>query len=397
MLTLRFDVRDLFRALRIALSLQRMWIQLIGLSVGLAGYWILTYAGFGISGYSLTEIWEQYGLLICVFQTGLFLNWISWIFFGLAFLILSVALLLSATAVARAAYMSGKGNHFYTWHEAYAFAFCKAGSVLMTPISLAVLIGLMVFGGFLVGLLGRIPYIGEVGIALFVVFWFAVALLLLLFAAVLLVSFFLVPVIIATTDEDAFEAVFQTFSLVWSQPWRLFFYGAVNLGMAFLGLFLFAWITKKALVLMNGLFALFMGSDFINLANNGQASVQSWLIYAQPIVEQLLGDFASGVFFSRYHTAIAASDLAGTAVGPASFIYALGLLFIGGWVLSYGVSTFNCGNMLAYLIMRRHKDGENLLERRDKEEEQESDDQEAVEESAQDADEMKPETNVSET
>ena len=41
MLQLKFDWRDVLKAPRLALSLQRMWIQLVGLSVGYIVYLVL--------------------------------------------------------------------------------------------------------------------------------------------------------------------------------------------------------------------------------------------------------------------------------------------------------------------------------------------------------------------
>lgn len=371
MLTLNFTFRDLFRAPRLALSLQRMWIQLVGLGIGFVIYLVLMYAGYAVSGYSLANLWQQFGLGICIFSTGLSVNWYSWTFFILGHLVLLIAFLISSTAVARAVYMSAKGNHFYSWREAYNFAFHKAGSVIFTPVSLAILLGLMLLGGLLLGFLGRIPYVGEFGIALTIVFWFVGALLVLFFALALFVSFFLVPAIVATTDEDAFEAIFQTFSLVWSQPWRLLIFSVVNCILALFSLLVFTAIAKKALVWMNGLFAFSMGKDYVHLANNAQALLQNWLLSVQPLVERLLGNLHPWFFFARPHHAVAAAELSGSSVAFSSYFFALGLLFILAWILSYGLVTFTVGQTLTYLVMRKHKDGENLLERKDREEETE--------------------------
>ena len=41
-----FNYRDILRAPRLALSLQKMWIQLVGLGVGYGIYLFLTYLSF---------------------------------------------------------------------------------------------------------------------------------------------------------------------------------------------------------------------------------------------------------------------------------------------------------------------------------------------------------------
>ena len=81
------------------------------------------------------------------------------------------------------------------------------------------------------------------------------------------------------------------------------------------------------------------------------------------------------IYFSKPFAMIPFHDLARPTVGVASYFYALGLLFMAGWIVSYGLTTFHVGNTLLYLIVRQKRDGENLLERVDREEE---DEEEAV-------------------
>ncbi len=166
MKNLRFDYRDMFRAPRISFSLQRMWIQLVGLIIGYVGYLVFTYLSFWAAGSGLLTTWNKYGLIICPFMSGEKLPFYSWILFGIGALVLIVVYLVSATAVARATYMLLKGNNFYTWREAYRLAFRKLGALVATPVAIAALIGLALLGAVVVGLLGRIPFIGELGVAI---------------------------------------------------------------------------------------------------------------------------------------------------------------------------------------------------------------------------------------
>ena len=131
-----------------------------------------------------------------------------------------------------------------------------------------------------------------------------------------------------------------------------------------------AFVFKKALLIMNAVFMAGMGSDYANLANNGQGLLQSWLLMGQNIAEVLYQGLAPLVYFEREFILIPSSELP-VSIVISSYIFALCLLFIAGWVLAYGLSTFTTGNTFLYLVMRKHKDGENLLERKDKEEEQE--------------------------
>ena len=285
MLKMRFDYRDLFNAPRSAFSIQRIWIQFIGLFFGYAGYLVLTYLSYVFNNYKLGDVWDRFGLFPCLFITGEVFPWYSWLLWIIGVLFLLFVYLVTNTAVARALYMVSKGNHFYSWKEAYCFAFKKVWSILLTPVSIVILIGLMILGNLVIGLLGKIPFIGELGVSLFTIIWFISALIMVFFAIVTVVALLMVPGIIATTDEDAFEAVFQVFSITWSQPCRFVFYQAINVVQTVLSFAVLAFFVKKAIVIMNALFVNFMGKDFINLCNNGQAMLQDWTFLFQGIIE----------------------------------------------------------------------------------------------------------------
>lgn len=383
MLKLKFVWYDLLKAPRLALSLQRMWIQFIGMGVGYILYLVATYAALLIAGYELKVAWAQFGLLPCLFTMGDTFPWISWALVGIGSVLFFFVYLLTNTAVSRAIYMTSKGNSFYSWKEAFAFAFRKIWSVIFTPVSLLVLIGLMILGALVVGLLGKIPFVGELGVSLFTIPWILGGLLLFFFAIVTVFATILVPSVIATTDEDAFEAIFQSFSIVWNQPLRLLFYQAITVVLSFLALGVFAFFLKEAIAIMNALFVSFMGGDFANLANNGQAMVQSWTLLAQTVIDKVYMTCSPMVFFSKEFIKIPTGDLPVTVV-ISSYLYAFGLLGIAGFVISYGLSTFTAGQTLAFILFKYHKDEENLLERKDSEEEVEEEENLETEEQVDD-------------
>lgn len=379
MQSFKFNYQDVFRAPRFAFSLQRMWIQFVGLSAGYIVYLIFTYLSFLSAGFGLSGTWARYGLLPCLLAAGESYPWYSWIIWAVGSTVFAAILLLANTAVSRAIYMQAKGNNFYSWRESYSFALRKIWSVLLTPISLLILVGLMILGGLVVGLLGKIPYIGELGVSFFTLIWFFAALLLFFILIVAAISALLVPAIIATTDEDAFEAIFQSFSLTWNQPWRLILYEATTLVLSVFAMGVFAFFVKESVIIMNNIFASFMGADFVNLSNNGQAMLQSWLLMGQNIVESLFKNLAPLVYFQREFILIPASELPVTVV-ISSYFYGLSLLFIAGWVLSYGLATFSSCHTVFYITLRKIKDDENLLQRKDKEEEEEEEEEEKQEE-----------------
>jgi len=362
---IRFDVREILRSPRLALSLQRIWIQFLGLTTGFLGYLFFTYLGFITSGVGLSSGWKKYGLLPCLFPESP--NWYSMVIYLIGVIWLVAIYLIASTAVSRATYMVLKENHFYSWVEATRFALKKTASILLSPIAILLIIVLFLAGGAVVGLVGKIPFVGEFGITIFTIAWYFAALVVVFMVIILVVVMIQVPAIIATTNEDAFEVVFQSFSLTWAQPWRLILYEFVSMAMAAIGLLVFAYISKKAYIIMDRVFSNAMGEDFINIAAQGMYILNVWLIHSIAWVNSILGDFSGAVYFSNEFNPL---SLPGYQY-VASYIFAIWMLIIGGIIFSYGLASFNVGNTLSYIILRKKKDDENLLERRDPEEEEE--------------------------
>ncbi|NOZ57574.1 MAG: hypothetical protein GXO73_12390 [Calditrichaeota bacterium] len=375
MIKLYFDFRDIFRSPRIALSIQRIWIQFVGLAVGYVGYLIFTYLAFLSAGKGLADMWEQWGLLPCLWAATGSVPWYSWIIYAVGLIILVVAWLIASTAVSRASYKLLKGDNFYTWREAYSFAFKKAPSVIMAPVGIALIALSFVIGAWVVGLLGRIPYVGELGLSLFTFVWLAAALFLFFLLIVTGVAFVIAPAVLATTDEDAFETIFQSFSVTWSQPWRFVVYQALSGLLTVVAFGILAWFVKQAFIIMNGLFGFSMGEKYINLASHGQYLVQKWVFLAQDWIQAIYGSVSSHIFFSHEFYALELP----TVLLISAYIFAISLVIAGAWVVSYGLATFNVGNTLIYVIIRKKKDDENLLERKDREEEAEEEEKKTEE------------------
>lgn len=361
---LRFGVQDIFRSPRIALGLQRIWIQFLGLVVGYVGYLIFTYISLVSTGIGFSYAWKRYALLPCLMPEAA--SWYSYIIFGIGALWLIASYLISATAVSRATYMLLKGDHFYTWRDAIRFAMKKAASVLLSPLAIGIIIGLMLGGGAIVGLLGKIPFVGVFGISIFTMVWFFAALFVVFLVIILAVATLQAPAIIATTDDDAFEAIFQSFSMVWIQPWRLILYVLLSAILADLAFFILAFLAKKAFLVMESIFGATMGDAFINISSHAMYLLNFWLIQSIAWMQSILGKFSGLIYFSRFFDPLV---LPHGYQYVASYIFALSMLIIGGFIFSYAFASFNVGNTIAYIVLRKKKDNENLLERKDAEEE----------------------------
>ena len=364
MVAFRFDCRDLFHAARVALSPQRLWLQAKGMALGYGFYLILTYAALALGGQDVAAQWSRMGLLPCAF--GQNLPWFASIVAGLGLAALGFFLLVSAAAVSRAAYMQLKGNLFYSHQEAWAFALKgKGGSLVSAPLAVAVILGLTVLGGFVVGLLGRIPAIGPVGLSLFTGLWFAAGLFLVFVAMALVLALVLTPAILATTDDDAFEGIFQSFSILHAQPWRFLFYEALVALISVTGLLALAFFVKLAWGAMNTVIIWGMGQSYGDLTAQATALVQSWIAPLAACVDGLACPAMAPFFFSDAF--MLTSLPAAHALGAV--ITAVLMVCIGGVVLSYPLAIWNVGQTLVFILIKKKKENDNLLERPDAEEE----------------------------
>jgi hypothetical protein len=363
MTELKFNAEDLFRSNRIALSIQRIWLQFIGLVVGYLGYYGFTVASFLMAGYSYSQVASEFGLFPCLFAVKVNPPLISKIVFGCGCFYLTVVFLVGNIAVSRATFMAMKGRSFYTWREALVFALRKSGSAVLTPLGIAVIIMVFILSACLFGLFGRMPYVGELGISFFALIWMIAALLMVFFLIVAAASVLLAPAILATTNEDAFEAIFQSFSTIWSQPWRVVFYESIVCGLSAVGFVILAILVKSSFLVMNFLFLFSMGDKFERLAAQGQFLLHSWTAPLDAAAQKLFGDFARHFYFTRDFAAL---QLPLTEQVSAYF-FAINALIVAGLVFSYLLATFNTGNTIMFLILRKVRDGENLLTRQEPE------------------------------
>ncbi len=377
MVALRFDARDLFRSARLAFSFQRLWLQFFGLLVGYTGYVVLTYGSILCAGRNLEVVWDRFGLFPGV--AGLPLPWYGWILYGIGIAWLFFFWMVAATSVARATYMNLKGNTFYTWKEALSFSLKrKGGSLIAAPLAILIIGLLTGLGGVVIGLLGRIPVVGELGVSLFAVIWFITSFFLLIVCFALAISLLLTPAILATTDDDAFEGIFQSFSILFSHPVRMIFYQAIVLIIALLSTGAFIWLAKQAWGIMTSLLVMGMGDKYADLSYGATYLLQTWVYPVHMWSKAILGDYAPALLFSREFTSISLSG----SMTAATTVFAAMITLIAGYVASFPLAIFNVGQSLIFLMIKKQKDDENLLERKDKEEEfdDEEDEEEAKEE-----------------
>ncbi|MEW4487146.1 hypothetical protein AB1L42_03645 [Thalassoglobus sp. JC818] len=112
-------------------------------------------------------------------------------------------------------------------------------------------LGLMFFWGigWFSGLLGRIPYIGEWGVALAWIPLIVVGLLMAVILIGLLVGWPLMFVSSSVERNDSFDAFSRTFSYLWNRPWYAVFLIVLTLTIGWVSLAVVYWATEFTLLM----------------------------------------------------------------------------------------------------------------------------------------------------
>lgn len=363
-----FDFRDLFLAPRAGLSGKKIWISTLGLLLAHIGYAVFTYLARLATGMTLGGIWTTQGL----WPVPAFAQyaWPGWALQLLGFVFAGIVLLLTATAVSSLAYQQFKGDDFYSTGDAWSFARSRWIALILAPLVIAGLLLFMVTAGMLLGLVGKIPLVGPLVVALhmpLVVFFAMVAAL---SALVFFTHFALGPAIIGTTSGDAMDVLVQLYSCAWSQPWRFLTYQFLLKLIAVFSVHVLVIFVITGFWISRWVITPVMGDSFPQILQIGYDFAR----FRCPVTsttcalarENLGLDLASRLpdLQQRCLDTLFAADLTGASgsVTVAGHIFGGVLFLIILAITGYFFATWFSGQTIIYLNLRKQKDGEDLLE-----------------------------------
>ena len=369
---LHFDIRDIFRAPRLALSGKKIWIFIVGNIVGYVSYWILTYVAFALAGINFSQAWSDYGLYPCLF--GNEASCFAWIVYLAGVVIWFFTVSLSCTAVARVTYKQLKGDEFFSSGDACAFVKKHWHPVIFSSISLFLIIVFFLIGAMTFALFGKIPYVGEFLFVIPYLFYFFGAVFTIYSAIVFFIALTYTPAIVATCEEDTMGAVFQNYSIAWSQPWRVILYHMALLPIGYVGIWIFKYFWLGAFKLINCVYGCswFMGTKLANIV-----AYASNIICPESVcrLSSSFCSFGSGLSCCvgnvssccAISTNVDLASISGTET-IAGVILAIFLFLLVLAVISYGLSILSVGETIMFVIFKKKSDDDNLLERKDEDE-----------------------------
>lgn len=349
MLKLYFDFRDVFRAARLGLSPKKIWVLFVGLLGGFVVHGLLGHLAHLAAGRSLADSWAIFGLVPLPWSDFGAAAWLLWGLGALAFLL---CYLLAAAVVAKITAEQLRGNEFFEIGEGVKFLRENWQSVLGGPLVMIAFIVFLLACGALLGAWGRIPVVGEWTVALLTVPVYFVCLFIAFLLAALGVGVCYSPVIVGATKSDTFDSLFETFSAITAQPWRLVVYTALLKLVSFAGFLVFGAFTAAALMVAVKTLGLAMGGKFTAIAVaafNGYTP--GWAMNALIKMSSCCG----GCPFL-----LAAADLNWSGQVSA-FIMGLSLNAVRLMLLSYLASSFVAGQTIIYGIIVKKRDERDIF------------------------------------
>lgn len=351
-----FDVRDVAKALRLGFSGKKMALGFAGVVVGYIGYAIFSYLALLAGGSSFGELWARYRFYPSV--VGASLPWYGWVLYGIGVAFWVLVLLATAAGIVKIAYQQLKGDEFYSLGDAKKFLRKNWKAAVLSPWIILAVFAFLIVVGIIIGLLGRIPYVGELGFSLGLPVVFGGSIFAVFTAVVFAFSLMLSPAVVGTAEEDTLETIVQSFSTVWNQPWRLVLY-EILLGIyVVLATALFGAFAVAALWLIHWACGLLMGESLVK------------------ITSVALGYVPHSGFWSAVWAKLGwlplrwGAEITRGTVQVSGVIAGIWLALMLGLVLSYGWTSWAVGQGVIYLVLRYKKDQENLLERKEREEEE---------------------------
>jgi len=242
----KFDCHDLLTAPARALSAKRITLMTFFLCLGLLIYDAFTYLALAVDGQAIDTFWNVYGLLPVTLMQ--FSSTLPEVVYGLGIALALIGLMMGFFGVAAIEIEQVRGNRFLSLGSAIRFSFQRLGQLLVSEISIAAFIALIVILMLLLGLITRLPVVGDwVYVLSFVLPSFIIAMFTVFIVFVWAISIVLLPVAAAAErNGEAFSAILETFSTVIRQPIRWLAYTAYGLVAAKLFSFVYAYFCYRA-------------------------------------------------------------------------------------------------------------------------------------------------------
>jgi len=332
-----------------ALKPKKIFLGSLFLLIALAFYDICTYLAFAAEGKSVAEVFAANGF----FPLKLFCfdSYIAiFIYYYLGFLLVGLSLMTGLTAIASIDYEEFRGNPFMSFSKAVGFGLSRIKQLILSELGISLFILFILLLIIILGLITRIPYVGEFIYSLLFFFpGFIISALTIIGIFALILSFLIVPASTAfDRNGETFNSILELFLTVTRQPVRWIVYTAYNLVSAKICSFIFAYISFRGVQLLKLGAQVGGGEKITTVIASGMAHLP-W----QGNMVTFINNVFPGIDFNFDISCLAM----GTAGNPAGYLMAVSLFLIFLTVCGYIFSVIGTGQAYALAIIRYKRDG----------------------------------------
>ena len=352
-----FDFRDIFQVIRYGFSGRKIAVHLIGLIIAYLIYETLVYLSlFVVGGTAAQDFWNAYALLpVSPFSKAEF-EQITEIAMWIGVGSFAVIFFFASTVASKITIEQLRGDFFFSVGDAVAFLKGHWKSVLGAFIGLCLIQIFLALIPLSIAWIGKLPVVGKPFLmvaSLFMPIGFFLGMLIALIAAVCCVSLLFVPAVVATTGADAFETIYQQFTIVWNKSWLTVFYEVMLFLIKLIFVPIWAFFCLAGFSIIMYPMCLLHPAQMEHI----MARANLWLGGA---VDQ----FAMLPYINNFGVFNIGSAMQETSafITTVTAVFLTITLLIGiGLVIAYLFSIASAGNTVIYTILRRKIDGHNLL------------------------------------
>lgn len=365
---LYFNFKDLFRAPRLALG-RRMLVMLEALFASYVVFVVFTYLALLVDGNAFGAIWNDFHLFpppfVC-YSVGI----VARMLVASSYIFAIIAIWLGFTAVAKITIKEYKGDLFYSSRDGWKWAMKNWFPVFFGPISIAIVIGFFVILAAFFGWLAQWPVLDIIFYGLLFVIFLPTALFLVFSALALETGLLMSPSIVACAEEDTMGSMFGSYTLLWSQPVRLITYTLTVVALAFIGYHIFYVFILTAFKFIDVVFGCerIMGDAYLAVKQVGLDLFgnYSFLPTCSTLPECLSAACAptggcGGCTSVATISPTITQAISGVFVGVFSLMAFLA-------VPAYALATLGSGLATSFIVLTKHKDDQDLINRKDADE-----------------------------
>ncbi|MCP4705507.1 MAG: hypothetical protein GY865_12975, partial [candidate division Zixibacteria bacterium] len=264
-----YNYKDILLAPAKALKAKKILLSSIFIILALILFSCNAYMALIIDGSSVKEIYDTHGLL--PINGFIFDSFTATFFYFLGPLLAIFSLMIGIMSIAIIDFENLRGNLFLSFIQSIKFCLKRIKQLFLSELVITLFIAMIFVMGFIVGLITKIPFIGEFLYSVFFFFPnFIVALFTTLAIFIQILSVLIMPTAVAADiKKETFRSIVETFLTFTQQPVRWILYTAYSFITAKVASFVFAYFAYRAVQLLIFMTKLGGGAKIDQLISSG--------------------------------------------------------------------------------------------------------------------------------